>query len=90
MFKFTVFWLTFITAFSAEFACLARTIAIVSKFGSPLSVCLGTLLGNVLLLLPIFLWGDKLQQYLPEPLVRVVVGLLFIIMGIGILLHKLH
>jgi putative Ca2+/H+ antiporter (TMEM165/GDT1 family) len=89
-FQLAVFWAAFLAAFFAELNCLARTATLVTRFGSPLSVCLGTLLGNALLLLPIFLGGEWLHKSFPELPVRIISALLFILMGVLMLFHRHH
>lgn len=83
-----VFWLAFLASCAGELACLARSVALISRFGHPLFVCLGTWLGSAVVLIPLVLWGEAFQKALPELAVRIVAGLLFIGMGIFLLLGK--
>jgi Ca2+/H+ antiporter, TMEM165/GDT1 family len=87
LFDLQVFWAAFLTASIAEVACLVRTEAVAAHFGSPLSVCLGTLLGNILLLLPVLFFGGALHR-LPEAPVRIVSAAIFIAAGVLILLER--
>lgn len=86
-----VLWAAFLIAATAELGCLSRTAALVLRFDHPLSVCLGTLLGNIVILIPIFFLGNTIGRYLPETPVRIGTSLLFIAMGIYLILSpKAH
>lgn len=84
----SIFWLSLLAVISAELGCFVRTAAIAVRYGSPLSVCLGTLLGNLILLLPIFFVGDWLHRVLPPTPTRVVSGLLLMTIGLIIILSR--
>jgi putative Ca2+/H+ antiporter (TMEM165/GDT1 family) len=89
-FHLSVFLVAFIAGFSAELPCLVRTAAIATRYGSPLSVCLGTLLGNAVLLLPVFFGAEWLHRHLPEQPVRIICGLILTLMGLLVLFHRHH
>lgn len=83
LFDSRIFWAAFLTACVAELACLARNGALVAQLGSPLSVFLGALLGNIVLLLPVLLFGGSLHR-LPELPIRLTSAAIFI--GVGLLI----
>lgn len=83
-----VFWLALITVVSAEVGCFFRTAALVEKYGSPMWVCLGTLLGNAIWLIPIFLGGRWMHEHISPLLARILAGTVLMGMGLLILLGK--
>jgi putative Ca2+/H+ antiporter (TMEM165/GDT1 family) len=82
-----VFWAAFLASSIAEVACLVRNEALAAHFGSPLSVFLGALLGNVVLLLPVLLFGGLLHR-LPLAPVRYLSAAVFIGAGLLILFER--
>jgi putative Ca2+/H+ antiporter (TMEM165/GDT1 family) len=89
-FDWAVFLAALLVAVSGELACFARTAALVARYGSPLSVVLGTLLGNLVILVPVLLFGAVLHRYLPHDPVRIGAGLLFVVLGVLMMLDKFH
>lgn len=87
-FEYSVFIAAFLFAAAAEIGCLSRTVALVARYGSPISVCLGTLLGNVAILIPVFLAGNYLNKVVPEHYARIGAGILIVILGILMILGK--
>lgn len=85
-----VFLLAFGAAFLGELPCLARTAGVVIERGQPLSVALGTLCGNALLLLPVLLCGGWLHRHFPEEPARILTSLIFIGLGIHTLFFHHH
>jgi uncharacterized membrane protein len=82
-----VFWAAFLASTIAEVVCLVRNEALVAHFGSPLSVFLGALLGNIVLLLPVLLFGNLLHR-LPATPVRYGAAAIFIGVGLLILFER--
>lgn len=77
-----VFMVALTAAFLGELPCLARTASVVIQHGRPLSVVLGTLAGNALLILPVLLCGEGLHRHFPERPAAILCGLVFIGLGI--------
>jgi putative Ca2+/H+ antiporter (TMEM165/GDT1 family) len=85
----SVFLVAFAVTAMAEVACLSRTVALVLRFGSPFSLWLGVMAGNIAVLLPVLLLGDQVSRWLPESVVRIVAGLIFLALGVWTLLSRL-
>lgn len=77
------FWLTVLT----EVGCLARTEALAARLGSPFSVCLGTLLANLLLLAAAFVLAGWIQRF-PASLLRLLAALIFLLLGVLALVDR--
>jgi putative Ca2+/H+ antiporter (TMEM165/GDT1 family) len=86
--KLSVFWAAFLVAVVAEMGCLARNTALFATQGAALSVFLGTLLADLVLLLVSALLGEMLHRLLPEPWIERVAGVVFLVMGSLMLLHQ--
>lgn len=87
LFDLQVFWAAFLASTLAEVVCLVRNEALVARFGSPVSVFLGALLGNICLLLPVLIFGNLLHR-LPETPVRYGAAVIFIGVGLMILFER--
>jgi putative Ca2+/H+ antiporter (TMEM165/GDT1 family) len=85
----TILLQAFLVALTAEGACLLRSTALVARLGHPVSVAVGTLLGNMIMLLPILCCGAWIHHHFPAEHVRIAAGLLFILFGLGLLCDRI-
>lgn len=83
-----VLGVTILTVVFAELGCFFRTAALVDKLGCPAAVCLGTLIANVIIVLPILIGGEWLHRVLPPIAARVVSGLVLVLLGFLILIGR--
>lgn len=86
-----IFWTAFVTAYVAELGCLVRTGALVLSSRSPFWVVLGTLAGNVAVVLPLLLFGEKLLRLFPSHLdhrLHQFAGLVFVLLGLWMLFSQ--
>lgn len=89
----TALVLAFLATCAAEFGCLVRSAALVLSSKIPLAVVIGTVVANIVLLLPIVIFGDRLLHMFPAAVTAhadTFAGVLFILIGIWMLFGSKH
>lgn len=86
-----IFWLAFSTIFLAEIADKTQlaVFGLVSKTRLPLEIFLGTMTAFLLATLIAVIFGEIIVKFIPQNILRVATGSIFIIIGILIFLKKL-